>query len=246
MPPASEPLQRRPVDRRPSAWIVGITGGIGSGKSTVAAAFGRLGGRVIDADKIARKITQKPEVLEEIADRFGPDLIGLDGQLDRERTAERIFGDEDLRRQFEAIVHPRVRTKIDKELAKWHARGSDGASPLPGNRPLIILDIPLLERSPYIHQVSAVVFVDSPLSARIERVQRTRGWSEDELTRREASQVPVSEKRDGADHIVLNEQCDATRGSKQNAGQSERDSAVRALEEQCRTLIALWSEKRHS
>ena len=234
MPPASE----RSNDRR--AWVVGITGGIGSGKSTVAGTFRSLGARVLDADAIARRVTADPAVVQQIGTLLGGDTITPDGVLDRARVAELVFQDQKLREGLEAIVHPAVRTKIDKELAKWRETGSDDASPLPRSRPLIILDVPLLERSPYLHEVSAVVFVDAPLSVRIERVQRTRGWSEDELARREASQVSVVDKKLGADHVVMND--DAV-GEAAESADLPKPGLSGSLATQCAALIDLWAQQ---
>ncbi|MEM7166979.1 MAG: dephospho-CoA kinase [Planctomycetota bacterium] len=231
----------RPASNSPSEshpWVVGITGGIGSGKSTVAAAFARLGARVVDADRYAHEVMGDGNVIAQIAALLGAEVVAADGCLDRARIADLVFAAPELRQQLEGIVHPLVRTKIDKELAKWQAKGSDGGSPLPGSRPLIILDIPLLERSPYLQQVSAVVFVDAPLSDRIERVRRTRGWSEDELERREAAQVSVAEKQRGADHTVSNPGA-ATRGPA--TGIVAEADAVSELDVRCRELIDLWA-----
>lgn len=193
-----------PASEYPHLWIVAITGGIGSGKSVVASALARLGGHAIVADELAHEVTRDPQVLAEIARSLGPNVLQPDGQLDRAAVADLVFRDPEKLSSLNQIVHPRVQAKIYKELAKWEETGFDSASPLPGNRPLIILDIPLLERSPFLPLASTVVFVDAPWPDRVRRVRTSRGWSEAELQRREASQVSLAVKRKGADSVIEN------------------------------------------
>ena len=190
-------------DSAGDVFIVAVTGGIGSGKSTVARAFCELGAQVLDADRLAHEVLEDRDVLVQIEAEF-PGVTGSDGSLDRALLADRVFSDPAARERLNALVHPRVRERIDKELARIAATGSDAASPLPGKRPLVLLDIPLLETSPYRDRADVVLFIDAPEQDRLGRVTRTRGWSEQEWSRREASQVPLSEKRRHADHILPN------------------------------------------
>lgn len=200
MRPASEPAPSPGL--RP--WIVAVTGGIGSGKSTVARLLGKLGARVVEADELAHAVTARPAVIAQIVTLLGPAVRGPDGTLDRAEVARRVFADATLRGSLEAIVHPEVRLEIDKVLAKWQASGFDTASPLPGNRPFLVLDIPLLERSPYRKLASAVLFVEAPPADRLRRVRASRGWDEAELAARERNQAPLDEKRAGADAMIAN------------------------------------------
>lgn len=258
-----------PSDSHPAsgAWVVAITGGIGSGKSTVARLLADLGARVIDADAIAREVSVTPEVVRQIAAAFGPSILDATGAIDRAALAAQVFDDTERLATLNSIVHPPVRERIDKELAKWRKRGSDDASPLPGQRPLVVLDIPLLERTPFLRTASTVLFVDAPLEDRIQRVQHNRGWTAEELHRREAQQTKLTEKRRGADHVLFNGTGTAAEHGDEEAGGRDPASAVvqkletlgrgepppatpdpprdladqpHDLGEQCRQLVELW------
>ncbi len=204
-------------------WIVAVTGGVGSGKSTVARAFAELGAHVIDADAISREVVDSPGVRSRLEDAFGTAMTTADGSLDRKALADLVFTDRGARERLDAIVHPEVRRRIDKELAHLAARGSDEASPLPGKRPLVLLDIPLLETSPFHDRADVVLFVDAPPRDRRRRVAEARGWPPEELTRREDSQVPIDEKRSRAHRVLPN-----------------FDGAEGELAGNCRALIAEW------
>ncbi|MGE3163713.1 MAG: dephospho-CoA kinase [Planctomycetota bacterium] len=204
MKPPSDAVTPEPPCNRHPPWVVAVTGGIGSGKSTVALTLAQLGARVIDADAMAREETQRAEVLEEIQVAFGASVFDSTKGLDRAALAALVFGAPERLAILNRIVHPLVRDRIDKELAKWREKGFDSASPLPDNRPLVVLDIPLLERSPFARTVSSVIFVEAPLPDRIRRVVRERGWTADDLQRREAHQADLSEKRASADHVIDN------------------------------------------
>lgn len=227
------PGSDRRADRAP--WVVAVTGGIGSGKTRVARAFAALGARVIDADRIAREVIEEPECRDRLRREFGESIFGGDGRIDRRALAERVFADPALRRLLEGIIHPEVRRRIDKELADLGASGSDDASPLPGKRPLVLLDIPLLETSPYHDRADVVLFVEAPESDRRRRVAETRGWSEGELIRREASQVPLDEKRRRAHRILPNPDPRDPRGS-------DPEGEAGGLSERCRALVEEWRE----
>lgn len=209
--------------------VVAVTGGVGSGKSSVARAFAALGATVIDADAIAREVVTEPAVRAALEAEFGSGVFTEEGALDRAALAGRVFDDPDALAALNGIVHPEVRARIDKELARLFAMGSDGASPLPEKRPLVLLDIPLLETSPYRDRADVILFIDAPLPDRVRRVHETRGWSEEELARREASQVPLTEKRSGSDVILA------------NPDGAEGTIAEEALAERCRELLLEWS-----
>jgi dephospho-CoA kinase len=206
-----------------SPFIVAVTGGIGAGKSRVAETFRRLGAHVIDADKIARRVVGEAEVRSELEREFGAEIFTDQGSLDRKALAELVFSDPGSRARLEAITHPRVRQRIDKELADLATNGSDGRSPLPGKRPLVLLDIPLLETSPYHGRADFILFIDAPESDRRRRVRETRGWSVEEWSRRESSQVQLADKRRRAHQILPNPDVEEER-----------------LEERCRALIEEW------
>lgn len=182
-----------PGSPRPRRPVIGITGGIGSGKSTVARAFAALGCVVADADADARAALDEPDVRGAIVAAFGDEVLGPEGRIDRPALARRVFGDEDARRRLEGIVHPRV-----------HERREATFAAAPPDAPALVIDAPLLLEVGLERRCDAVVFVDCPREERLRRVRTTRGWDEDELARRERAQLPLDAKRSRADHVVVN------------------------------------------
>jgi len=178
---------------------VGLTGSIGAGKSTVARLLERLGAAVVDADALARRATDDPEVLAAVARELGQDLVveGPDGRrLDRQATAARVFGDPDALAKLNAIVHPWVRRRAAEEMA---ALERSGAPP-----PVIVHDVPLLFEAGLQGDYDAVVVVDAPAELRARRLAERSGLSADEVARRESAQLPAHEKVARADHVVVN------------------------------------------
>lgn len=176
--------------------VVGILGGIGSGKSTVAHLFRRFDAIIVDADEIARRVTAQPEVVRLIAGEFGEEVLGDDGHLDRAALAARVFGEgkSAALQRLEKIVHPLVRAEVEKRLAE--ARRQDVG--------IIILDVPLLLEKGYRASCDRLLFVRTDRATRLERVA-ARGWSEEELERREAAQTPLHEKMEAADFVIDND-----------------------------------------
>ena len=174
--------------------VLGLTGGIGSGKSMVAQMFARLGAVVIDADQVAREVVEPGQpALEEIAATFGREVLLNDGHLDRPKLAQIIFANPVERAKLDAITHPRIRTRMD-ELIKAQRSG-------PG---VLIVDIPLLyenKRSSSIEKV-IVVWVD-PMT-QLRRIQDRDGLSAEAARQRIAAQMPLDEKRARADHVIDN------------------------------------------
>lgn len=220
MPPSNPNPEAEPI--RP--WIIATTGGIGSGKSTVAKFFGELGAHLIDADRIAHEILQQAEVIAEIKIALGGEVIGADGTPDHQAISDLVFSDEGARKALERIIHPRVRKRIDVTLAKVADIGFDSGSPLPGGRPLILLDIPLLESSPYRKLVDWVLFIEAPEEDREKRVQQHRGWKPGERELRESAQVPISRKKKTADGVISN----------------PNGTSVEEIQMQCREFLKLW------
>ena len=209
MPPSDR--DRPPSDRnsdpdRPVAapWTVAVTGGIGSGKSTIARIFENLGAHRIDADQIAHQQLEQPDVIAEVKQALGSEVVSEEGKLDRAAISRLVFSDQDSLRRLESIIHPRVRKQIEVSLAEIAQMGFDESSPLPGGRPLILLDIPLLESSPLKQYVERVLFVAAPAQQREARVQRSRGWPAGERESRESAQKPISAKEAAADDTISN------------------------------------------
>ena len=176
--------------------VVGLTGNIGSGKSTVARLLVAKGAALVDADTLARQATDDPEVLAAISQQLGGDLV-RGGQLDRAATARRVFGDPEARRRLNSIVHPWVRRAMAAQLTALLT------SPKPP--PVIILDIPLLYENGLEHTVEAVIVVNASLQTRIERVTARGALSADEVRARDSAQLPLEEKVKRADYVVDSE-----------------------------------------
>jgi dephospho-CoA kinase len=173
--------------------ILGIVGGIGSGKSFVAAEFGRQSCVVIASDELSYQAYADPGVRRLLTNLLGGAVV-VDDQVDRRAVAKAVFGDATLRTKVEQIVHPwisRRREQIMREAA--------GATPRPR---AFVWDSPLLLETGLDAHCDAVVFVDTPREVRLERVQRSRGWDDAELTRREAAQWPIERKRAAARLVV--------------------------------------------
>ncbi|WP_419945485.1 dephospho-CoA kinase [Candidatus Poriferisodalis sp.] len=178
---------------------IGLTGGIGSGKSTVAAGFVRRGAALIDADAIVRSL-QAPSspVLAEMAERFGPHIIASDGTLDRGAVAELVFADSEALADLNAITHPPVGREIRRQLGK-----------LAGTEQIVVLDIPLLgeglangQRPRY--RTSGILVVDTPVDLAIDRLVSARGFSAEDAKARIAAQLPRTERLAIADWIIDN------------------------------------------
>ncbi len=175
---------------------VGLTGNIGSGKSTVARLLAERGAAVLDADELARLATEDPEVLASIARELGEALV-QGGHLDRAATAARVFGDAGARRRLNAIVHPWVRraaAERERELSR---------APEPPR--VIVHDIPLLYEGGLQDTLDAVIVVTAPIERRVERVVRRSGLSEAEVRSRDAAQMPLADKAARADFVVGND-----------------------------------------
>lgn len=175
--------------------ILGLAGGIGSGKSAVAALLGELGFVVSDSDAGARAVLEKPEVVRELAAAFGRGVLDGDGRPDRRAIADAVFGDAAKRRTLEGIVHPRLHEERALLIEAARAKGTAG----------VVIDAPLLFEAGVDGECDAVIFVDTPRELRLRRVTQGRGWAEDELARREAAQMPLSEKRARCQAVVAND-----------------------------------------
>jgi dephospho-CoA kinase len=172
--------------------VLGVTGGVGAGKSTVARRLAkRLGGQVHDADAIVAHLWRQEEVLEAVEAALGPGLRSPDGSLDREALSRRIFRDPAARQGIEGLLHPRVRRQLAADLRAQ-------AAATPGS--WAVLDIPLLREGGLDALCQAVVHVDVPAEERCRRACARHGWKPATWEAREAAQMPEAEKAALADN----------------------------------------------
>jgi dephospho-CoA kinase len=175
--------------------VFGLTGGIGSGKSTVAARLIERGLPVVDADALAREVVLPGSpALVEIVISFGRDVLCPDGTLDRRHLAAMVFERDSARQALEAILHPRIRALAGQRFADLEARGE----------PLACYEVPLLFEKGLDGSVRPVIVVVAPDAVRIDRVVARDGWTEDQARARLRAQLPLADKVARADHIIDN------------------------------------------
>jgi dephospho-CoA kinase len=176
--------------------IIGLTGGIAAGKSTVSRRWAEHGGIVVDADRLARDaVAPGSPGLAQVAERFGPTVIAADGSLDRPALGAIVFSDPEARKDLEAITHPEV-----WRLAQRAFDAAETADP----DAVVVYDVPLLAeaRGSRPLRFDAVVVVDAPAAQRIERLVAHRNMSRDEAERRVAAQASDADRLALADHVV--------------------------------------------
>ena len=172
---------------------MGMTGGVASGKSTVSALLRSLGAIVVDADALAREVVAPGTPgLAAVLTEFGPEMLGLDGGLDRARLGALVFADPARRATLEGIVHPLVRARA----AEIEASAPAGA--------VVVHDIPLLVETGQASSFDAVLVVDVPVEVQVARAVRDRGWSEEEARSRIAAQASREERLAAATYVVDN------------------------------------------
>jgi dephospho-CoA kinase len=182
------------VTVRPPIPVIGLAGGIGSGKSTVARAFGALGCVISDSDTEAKALLDDPGISDMLVGRWGDGVLDGAGRIDRRAVGRVVFVDETQRKWLESVIHPRLHATRAARLA---AAIEDGAAGF-------VIDAPLLFEAGLEGECDAVVFVECPRPERLRRVMETRGWDADELERREKAQWPLDEKRRRSDYLVTN------------------------------------------
>lgn len=175
---------------------VGLTGGIGSGKSAVSALLRDLGATVIDADALAREaVAPGSDGLGEVVAEFGDEVLAADGSLDREAMAAKVFADPTARTRLEGIIHPRVRRRAAEIEAQ--ARAVDQGA-------IVVHDVPLLVETGQQDAYDVVLVVDVPVGVQVERLVRLRGMSEQEARGRIAAQADRETRLAAADVVVDN------------------------------------------
>lgn len=175
--------------------VIGLAGGIGSGKSEVAKIMGSLGCVVSDSDAQAQAALEEPAVRDQIVAWWGKDTLGSDGRVDRARVAKIVFENPVDRRRLERLLHPRVRAARQEAYEKAEQTGA----------PAVVIDAPLLFEAGIDSECDAVVFVSASAAERQARVKASRGWSDDELARREEAQMPLEDKKALAEYEIVND-----------------------------------------
>ncbi len=174
--------------------IVGLLGGIGSGKSEVARAFADRGALVINADALGHEALQQADIREAIVRRWGVEVLDEQKRIDRRVLAQIVFQQQDARRELEALTHPYIRRRTEEQIAQARAE----------QRCLVIVDAAVLLEAGWDQVCDRLVFVDATPEIRRQRVMETRGWSEQDWLAREQAQLPLTQKHARADHVLDN------------------------------------------
>ena len=176
--------------------VIGLTGGIASGKSTVSQMFRELSIPVIDADIIAREVVEQgKEAYKEIVEVFGEDVLQVDGELDRQRLGSIVFHNEEKRLQLNKIVHPAVRKEMNAQKDMYIKEGVQA----------VVLDIPLLFEGKLTALVDRIVVVAVSPSMQLERLMKRNGFTEEDAKARIDSQMPLAEKVTLANKVIYND-----------------------------------------
>ena len=175
--------------------MIGLVGGVGAGKSTVAAELARLGCALIDADRIAHGVLNRQDVRDRLSERWGRRLIGPDGQVDRDALGEIVFSDPQALAELNGIVHPLIRAEGERQLADGVGRP---------DVPAVVIDAPLLVEAGWNSLCTALVFVQSRADHRRRRVASERGWDKKKWAGRESFQISLDTKAPMCDYTVDN------------------------------------------
>jgi dephospho-CoA kinase len=175
--------------------IIGILGGIASGKSTVAAEFAKLGCKVIDADKIVHELLQKTVVKDKVIGLFGQAILDSAGKIDHRKLAEVVFTDADKLSSLNKIIHPLVLERTEELVELYNRQGGIKA---------IVLDMPLLAEVGWAERCDKLIFVDCKPKLRIERAKKMRGLDENQIKIRENFQISLDNKATIADNSIDN------------------------------------------
>ena len=178
-------------------FVVGLVGGIASGKSRVAAMFASLGAAVIDADRLGHDILQWPTIVRQLTQRLGPSILNDDGQIDRRQLSKLVFGSEpdsaQRLKQLEEVLHPQIYAEAVRELKRLLASERRPSA--------IVIDAPLLLEAQWAPMCDLILFIDTPEEVRRGRAAQ-RGWSTEHFESREQKQWSLDAKRRAATHII--------------------------------------------
>lgn len=178
--------------------VVAVVGGIASGKSFVSSCFQQLGAMVLDADRIGHEVLREPEIVAQAVRRWGGEILGADGQVDRKALAAIVFapapaGPPELL-TLEQWTHPRIAARLTTAIERYRQTQET---------PMVVLDAPVLFKAGWESWCDQIVYVEVPREIRWKRVQQ-RGWTESQFDQRERAQVPLSESRQRATCVIDN------------------------------------------
>src|SRR5262249_30843121 len=177
-----------PRARKP---VIGLVGGIGAGKSTVAEALTRHGGKVVAGDPLGHEALEQRDILDRIADAFARrDILTAEGKVDRKKLGKVVFPSPVERSRLEHLVHPYIEERISEEIDK--AQDDPQAK-------FVVLDAAVMLEAGWDDVCDKLIYVDAPRPVRLARVKAQRGWSDMDLANREAVQMPAEKKKERAD-----------------------------------------------
>lgn len=177
-----------------SPLVIGIAGGIASGKSALADAFERLGCVVSRSDRQTHELLGREDIKRTLAEWFGGEVLGNDGEISRKALGGIVFADERARRKLEGLLHPILHEQRRELIRRARAEGLAA----------VVIDAPLLFEAGVDAECDVIIFVETPIEKRLQRVVEGRGWDEAELARRENAQIGLDVKRARADYVVEN------------------------------------------
>jgi dephospho-CoA kinase len=176
--------------------LIGLTGGIASGKSTVADILLRLGAAIINADELSREVVRPgQECWKDIVNTFGPEVLQPDKTIDRQKLRKIIFDDPESRQKLEAIIHPRVRALAEQRIREHGAAGYE----------FVVYEVPLLFEGNLHHWLRPVILVASDIATQKKRLQERDHLTESEAEKHIAAQMSLEEKRRLADYVIEND-----------------------------------------
>jgi dephospho-CoA kinase len=176
--------------------VLGLVGGIGAGKSTVAAALAQHGGKVVAADPLGHEALEQPDIRARVLDVWGGrDILTLQGTIDRKKLGRIVFPSPVERSRLEHLVHPYIEGRIKEEVARAKAD--------PAAR-FVVLDAAIMLEAGWSDVCDRLIYVDAPRDVRLVRVRTQRGWTDQDLANREAVQMPADKKKERADAVIDN------------------------------------------
>ncbi len=175
--------------------VIGILGGIGSGKSTTATEFEKLGCGLIDADKIAHQLLDEPDIKKKVIEAFGSSILDTDNKIGRKKLADIVFADRDKLKQLNNIIHPAVLARAEELIEQFNSQPETKA---------IVLDMPLLVEVGWEKRCEKLIFIDCKEQIRAERSKKTHLFDENKLKIRENLQISLDKKQGIAENTIDN------------------------------------------